>query len=78
MASDVTSDQSHLTFNVYDRTLEEHSFLGFMDLKPAFVHDQTVDQWYKLQSQDGEPISGEIRVQVTYEQFQVLGLVGSA
>lgn len=45
--SDVTSEQSQLTFNVYDRQFEEGGFLGFLEMKPAMVHEATIDQWLK-------------------------------
>lgn len=45
--SDVTSDQSVITFNVYDRADEEQHFLGMVEIKPVLKHDHTVDQWYK-------------------------------
>ena len=45
--SDVTSEQSVITFSVYDRALSEQPFLGTVQIKPALVHDHTVDQWYK-------------------------------
>ena len=45
--SDVTSEQSVITLSVYDRSLSEHAFLGTVQIKPALVHDHTVDQWYK-------------------------------
>ncbi|KAG8924212.1 hypothetical protein FRC01_011801 [Tulasnella sp. 417] len=66
---DVTSDHSLLVFNVYDRGVEE-GFLGFFEMKPVLVHDQTVDQWVKLQAREGEQVTGDVRVQVTYEQFK--------
>ncbi|KAG8906474.1 hypothetical protein FRB99_006789 [Tulasnella sp. 403] len=67
---DVTSDQSQLAFNIYDRTQEDAGFLGFLEMRPVLVHDHTVDQWVKLQPREGETVTGEIRVQVTYEQFK--------
>ena len=45
--TDVTSEQSVVTFSVYDRALSEQPFLGTVQIKPALVHDHTVDQWYK-------------------------------
>lgn len=45
--SDVTSQESLITFNVYDRGLCEHGFLGTVQIKPALIHDHTVDQWHK-------------------------------
>ena len=45
--SDVTSDDSVITFNVYDRAAEDQGFLGALEIKPVLVHDHTVDQWYK-------------------------------
>ena len=45
--SDVTSDQTLITLNVYDRAEEEHNFLGVVEIKPVLKHDHTVDHWYK-------------------------------
>jgi hypothetical protein len=45
--SDVTSEESLITFNVYDRAVSDQGFLGTVQIKPALVHDHTVDQWYK-------------------------------
>ena len=46
-SSDVTSEQSTIAFNIYDRALDSHAFLGNVQFKPVLVHDHTVDQWYK-------------------------------
>jgi hypothetical protein len=46
-SSDVTSEQSVITFNVYDGAIEAHVFLGTVQIKPVLIHDHTVDQWYK-------------------------------
>lgn len=85
---DVTTDQSEITFTVYDRASEDHFFLGTVQIKPVLKHDHTVDQWYKLQSlQEGAVVSGEMRVQITFEQsksrraltprdFEFLKLIG--
>ncbi|GJJ07314.1 hypothetical protein Clacol_001515 [Clathrus columnatus] len=70
-SSDVTSDRSTIVFNVYDRRHDnERSFLGTLQIKPILVNDHTVDHWYKLQPFENEVVTGEIRVQVTYEQLQ--------
>lgn len=45
--SDVTSEESLITFNVYDRAVSDQGFLGTVQIRPALVHDHTVDQWYK-------------------------------
>ena len=45
--SDVTSELSLATFTVYDRSVQEHGFLGTVQIKPVLTHDHTVDQWYK-------------------------------
>lgn len=100
--SDVTSDQSVLTFNIYDRAVEDQGFLGRHEIKPLLVNDHTVDQWYKyvsfvclrnistclllrilalimvshdfrLRPYENEVVTGEMRVQITYEQFKVSG-----
>ena len=44
---DVTSEHSLITCTVYDRSSDEHRFLGRVQIKPLLVHDHTVDQWYK-------------------------------
>ncbi|KAG8960477.1 hypothetical protein FRC03_006484 [Tulasnella sp. 419] len=68
---DVTSDQSTITFTVYDRAEEEEVFLGMLEVKPVLKHELTVDQWLKLQArEDNQQVKGEIRVQITYEQYK--------
>ncbi|KAJ7904285.1 kinase-like domain-containing protein [Mycena olivaceomarginata] len=67
---DVTSGASLITFNVYDRAGVDHSFLGTVQIKPVLIHDHTVDQWYKLRPCENEVVSGEMRVQVTFEQYK--------
>lgn len=44
--SDVTSEESLITVNVYDRVFD-HLFLGTFQIKPVLIHDHTVDQWFK-------------------------------
>lgn len=94
--SDVTSEVSLISFNVYDR-VAEHLFLGTVQIKPVLIHDHTVDQWYKyvvtshtvfssvippfiyschlltrrLRPFENEVVSGEMRVQITFEQYKV-------
>ncbi|KAK7470891.1 Serine/threonine-protein kinase [Stygiomarasmius scandens] len=69
---DVTNADSLVTFNVYDRSVSDHGFLGTLQIKPVLVHEQTVDQWYKLRPYENESqiVSGEIRVQITFEQLK--------
>ncbi|EIN10280.1 Pkinase-domain-containing protein [Punctularia strigosozonata HHB-11173 SS5] len=67
---DVTSEQSYITFTVYDRAVEDHFFLGRVQIKPVLKHDHTVDQWYKLQATGDEAVTGEMRIQVRFEQFK--------
>lgn len=86
-ASDVTSEDSLVTLNVYDR-VSDHHFLGNVQIKPLLVHDHTVDQWYKcvvpfliiasphpylfrLLPLENELVTGEMRVQTTFEQAKV-------
>jgi hypothetical protein len=45
--SDVTSEESVITFNVYDRSVDDAGFLGTVKVKPVLIHDHTVDEWYK-------------------------------
>ncbi|KAI9574915.1 kinase-like domain-containing protein [Boletus coccyginus] len=83
---DVTSEESLIIFNVYDR-LSGHFFLGTFQIKPILIHDHTVDQWFKLRPFENEIVSGEMRVQITFEQsktkraliprdFEFLKLIG--
>ncbi|KAH9045506.1 Pkinase-domain-containing protein [Lactarius pseudohatsudake] len=68
---DVTSEESTIQFNIYDRADEEHGFMGSVQVRPTLVHDHTVDQWYKLDPYENEPnITGEIRIQITFEQYK--------
>ncbi|KAI0053026.1 Pkinase-domain-containing protein [Auriscalpium vulgare] len=68
---DVTSEESTIAFNIYDRSQEVHGFLGSVQFKPVLIHDHTVDQWYKLRPYENEPnITGEIRIQITFEQYK--------
>ncbi|KAF5363555.1 hypothetical protein D9756_000848 [Leucocoprinus leucothites] len=68
---DITSEDSQITCNVYDRAVADQGFLGAVKIKPVLVHDHTVDDWFKLQPIENEVITGEIRVQVTFEQYKV-------
>ncbi|KAH9049143.1 Pkinase-domain-containing protein [Lactarius hengduanensis] len=71
---DVTSEESTIQFNIYDRADEEHGFMGSVQVRPTLVHDHTVDQWYKLGPYENEPnITGEIRIQITFEQYKSKG-----
>ncbi|EAU84562.1 AGC/Akt protein kinase [Coprinopsis cinerea okayama7 len=67
---DVTSEDSQITLNVYDRAASDQGFLGTVQIKPILVHDHTVDQWFKLKPYENELVTGEIRVQITYEQYK--------
>ncbi|GJE84119.1 Pkinase-domain-containing protein [Phanerochaete sordida] len=67
---DVTSDTSLITFNIYDRSVNDLGFLGTMQIKPVLVHEHTVDQWYKLRPYENEPVAGEMRVQMTFEAYK--------
>ncbi|KAK7695957.1 hypothetical protein QCA50_000596 [Cerrena zonata] len=84
---DVTSEQSAITLNVYDRTSNDLGFLGTFQVRPVLVHEHTIDHWYKLKPYDNEPVTGEIRVQITFEanksrraltprDFEFLKLIG--
>ncbi|KAI6117641.1 kinase-like protein [Pisolithus croceorrhizus] len=66
---DVTSEDSVVTFSVYDR-VSDHHFLGTVQIKPVLIHDHTVDQWYKLLPLENEVVTGEMRVQITFEQYK--------
>ncbi|KAF9008705.1 kinase-like domain-containing protein [Cyathus striatus] len=67
---DVTSEESVITFNVYDRAVSDQGFLGTVQIKPKLIHDHSVDQWYKLRPYEDEVVTGEMRVQITFEQYK--------
>lgn len=67
---DVTSDQSLIYISIYDRGPNEESFVGRLEVKPVLVHDHTVDRWLPLQGPEDEAVTGEIRLQITYEQLK--------
>ncbi|KAF9563708.1 Pkinase-domain-containing protein [Agrocybe pediades] len=67
---DVTSEEASIICNVYDRAVSDQGFLGTVQIKPVLIHDHTVDQWYKLRPFEDEVVSGEMRVQITYEQYK--------
>ncbi|KAH9179804.1 Pkinase-domain-containing protein [Lactarius sanguifluus] len=59
----------------FDVTSEESTIhmasVGSVQVRPTLVHDHTVDQWYKLGPYENEPnITGEIRIQITFEQYK--------
>ncbi|KAF8311143.1 Pkinase-domain-containing protein [Clavulina sp. PMI_390] len=67
---DVTSDEALVYLNIYDRTPECDEFIGALEFKPVLVHDHTVDRWYSLQARENEVVTGEIRLQMTYEHIK--------
>lgn len=72
--SDVISETSPpLTFQIFDRldSIEEEAFLGMVEIRPRLVNGLLVDQWFPLESRSDEQVSGEIRVQIRYEKFDV-------
>ncbi|KAH7105621.1 Pkinase-domain-containing protein [Auriculariales sp. MPI-PUGE-AT-0066] len=66
---DVMSDTSSISFNIYDRANSD-TFLGTIDIKPVLRHEHTIDNWYKLHPLETEVVTGELRVQITYEQHK--------
>ena len=86
-SSDVTSQDSLITCMVYDRAVTHPGFLGSFKIKPPSVHDLTLDHWFKSVSPSfffkpllipfrlhpigNEPVSGEVRIQVSFEQYKV-------
>ena len=47
IGSDVTSEDSAVTFNIYDRAASDLGFLGMVQVKPSLIDGLTTDQWYK-------------------------------
>ncbi|KAH7102711.1 Pkinase-domain-containing protein [Auriculariales sp. MPI-PUGE-AT-0066] len=67
---DVTSETSFIACNLYDRNADVDMFLGSVNIKPVFRQDITIDDWFRLVPHEAEAVTGQIRVQITYEQFQ--------
>ncbi|GAA5913655.1 hypothetical protein JCM5296_007275 [Sporobolomyces johnsonii] len=70
---DVMNEKSVLQVQIYDRSIEEEMFLGFVEIRPKLVNNHTVDQWFPLQARPGEDheVTGEIRIQIRYEKFDI-------
>ncbi len=67
LPSDVTSEESTIQFNIYDRADENHGFIGSVQVKPTLVHDHTVDQWFKYVP----PISASFSSLIPLEAWSV-------
>jgi hypothetical protein len=40
------NEKSVLQVQIYDRSIEEEMFLGFVEIRPKLVNNHTVDQWF--------------------------------
>ena len=71
----MTSDNSPVTVCVYDRETEVEAFLGLVDIQPKLSHGWSSDEWHTLHSRQDEPVTGEVRVRISFERSEVgLGL----
>ncbi|KAL5036892.1 Serine/threonine-protein kinase [Batrachochytrium dendrobatidis] len=69
---DVTNTASDITISIWERHVNgEEAFLGMMKIRPPRVGDKRHDNWFRLlQRQVKENISGDIRVQIKYQQIE--------
>ncbi|KAK4054580.1 Serine/threonine-protein kinase [Microbotryomycetes sp. JL201] len=69
---DVMNEKSVIQVQIYDRSVEDEMFLGLTEVRPKLVNGYTVDQWFPLEARsEDETITGEIRIQIRYEKFDV-------
>lgn len=72
--------------SVWDRAEGREQFLGKVDFHPRLNNEQMLDQWFKLLPSADETITGDIRIQIIYEQvkkrhlmpkdFKILKMIG--
>ena len=67
----MTSDNSPVTVCVYDRETEVEAFLGLVDIQPKLSHGWSSDEWHTLHSRQDEPVTGEVRVRISFERSEV-------
>ncbi|SCV71875.1 BQ2448_4569 [Microbotryum intermedium] len=69
---DVMNEKSVVQVQIYDRAVEEEMFLGLCEIRPKLVNNHTVDEWFPLRPRsEDELVTGEIRIQIRYEKFDV-------
>ncbi|KAK4051080.1 Serine/threonine-protein kinase [Microbotryomycetes sp. JL221] len=69
---DVMNEKSVIQVQIYDRSVEDEMFLGLTEIKPKLVNGYMIDQWFLLEARgDDETVTGEIRIQIKYEKFDI-------
>ncbi|KAM0791235.1 hypothetical protein ACM66B_005715 [Microbotryomycetes sp. NB124-2] len=69
---DVMNEKSVIQVQIYDRSVEDEMFLGLTEVRPKLVNGYTVDQWFSLEARsEEETVTGEIRIQIRYEKFDI-------
>ncbi|GBB99293.1 hypothetical protein RclHR1_34740001 [Rhizophagus clarus] len=88
---DVARLDGEVSVSVYERVhnnSQAENFLGMFKVLPPRRPNQTIDAWFKLLPRGKETVTGEVRVQITYEKieksqsnlkpasFEILKLIG--
>ncbi|RIA97083.1 kinase-like domain-containing protein [Glomus cerebriforme] len=88
---DVARLDGEVRVSVYERVhnnAQSEIFLGMFKVQPPRNPNQTIDEWFKLQPRGKETVTGEVRVQISYEKvavekshlkpasFEILKLIG--
>ncbi|CAG8507996.1 10205_t:CDS:2 [Diversispora eburnea] len=66
--------QKAIFVSIYERIpgqTQQEIFLGMLKIQPPRHPNQIVDGWYKLSPRGKENVTGEIRVQLSYEKIEV-------
>ncbi|KAI8928294.1 kinase-like domain-containing protein [Entophlyctis helioformis] len=74
---DVTRSDGEMTVSIWDRMgpNQEEAFLGMMKIRPPRIDGKLHDNWFRLlPRQWNEQISGDIRVQIKYQQLEAKAL----
>lgn len=82
---DVISEHAELDISIYDAHSND-TFLGHVSIHPQLTTQSFVDMWLHLEPRANEAVSGDVRVQLSYERirnrhigpddFEVIRLVG--
>ncbi|RGB33323.1 hypothetical protein C1646_761852 [Rhizophagus diaphanus] len=70
---DVARLDGEVHVSVYERihnNAQSENFLGMFKVQPPRRPNQTIDAWFKLSPRGKETVTGEVRVQISYEKIE--------
>ncbi|RHZ84655.1 hypothetical protein Glove_78g67 [Diversispora epigaea] len=71
---DVTRPDGEVRVSIYERVSDQAQseiFLGMLKIQPPRHPNQIVDGWFKLSPRGKEIVTGEVHVQISYEEAEV-------